>query len=260
MKIFVYIIPDEGNSSKLSELLTGDGVDGELIQRVTLNQHPSNTSKKSYNYDWINLNHSIKDLINNANDEIESIALLYIKDSSLTSADSAIINEQLREIMNLENEHKNKGELCSDIIYLSKYNDRCDMHMNMTSLNHNNSYLSKVISPHGTQALLIMPEGIKIIQNKEFQSYNTQKKTVNETLNIYSKEGKINSSAVTPNLFVYDIRLGESDEDYRKTHECKNPYKKYKNVNKNKVNYLFFIIIFIIIVFLLWVFIRATIN
>lgn len=186
--------------------------------------------------------------------------VLYIKDNSITNADS----DTVRDVIYKAIEWHGNGQKW-DLFYLSKWLDRCDLY----TKNHNlilrlhNSWITQTHSPNGEQAILFSPGGVKRVLGlikSENGKYISQKHG-NITQEI--ENGSLVAVAITPNLFSFDVLNAKSISDLAKTSECRKPDAYHDTENKMNDSkdsiskilspFAWFIVVVIIVVFILWV-------
>jgi len=183
--------------------------------------------------------------------------ILYIKDNSITNANTSLIKDIIYQSIDYYN---NKKEW--DLFYLSKWFDRCDLYTKSKDYIYrlHNSWITRTYSPNGEQAILLSPKGVRKILDIE----KTQNENINyEYKNIIKKieDGSLIAITITPNLFSYDVLMSKNVSDLAKTSECRKPNLLPKNEPKTKNKsitetlspFVWFLLIVIIVIFILWV-------
>lgn len=136
---------------------------------------------------------------------------IIIKDTSITSFSPEEITKAVY------------GSRQGDIVYLSRWEDRCDLFVDETTINiseKSNIKMVKTFSPHGLQALMISPKIRDFIRGVDFR-YETYLETI---LNDLIQKGIIKAYAFLPNLFEYDMMVyASSINEFNHNNICRGP-------------------------------------
>jgi len=161
---------------------------------------------------------------------------IIIKDTTISSFNSSQIEVAIKNI------------LMGDIIYLTRWNDRCDL-MNdeiIIELPFNSSIkYVQTFSPKGFQAICISPT----LRDKiRFQDYNG---SIDIYLNDLIQNGNITANAYIPNLFEYNAyKYATKTSDFQKINICNSfsqqPISTKKQITAETYFYLTVIIAFFI--------------
>jgi hypothetical protein len=148
-------------------------------------------------------------------DKIGSV--IVVKDSTVTNASPKRIAEttQLAAGLNLY-----------DIVYLCRWQDKCEDLTNSHSLSGTSTRLFTTHSPNGTQALLITPAGrAKILGTADEADRFARIASVplSDQFKQSIRLGNIRAGCVIPNILQFNIKDAKKPEDYIKTCECMFP-------------------------------------
>jgi hypothetical protein len=219
-KVNVYIVTSDSNSKRtenLQKLFVSDLFSVNVVQFD--DEKDGNTIKGNFrNKECENEYKQILWILEDSFKNNPSNYVLYLKDSSVTNADSDLIDDLMKSLLNKD----------FDVCYLSKWLDMCDKYDKTDVINDNGMIFTKTISPNGIQSILINPKLRDLIRNNQLDLQNDMSDVLQKA--IQSK--KILATTISPNLFTVDISTIENPEDYKKLQECENSEEKYNYKNK----------------------------
>lgn len=214
-QVAVYLLASDVNSTrttKLSSLFSNP----LFSLNVIAISPPSNMTPEK--------NMSVKDLIESYRIQwcLKDAKNRYPKNHVIVAKDSSISDASPNRIADVVSAATNNGQW--DVCYLSKWMDRCDLYSNKKPINGTMTTLTKTVSPHGLQAIILSPKGREVILGnqpmKNGEMFDLLEAPLSQNLNEKIVSGNLEATATVPNLLTYDITFANKSSDYLKTHEC----------------------------------------
>lgn len=183
--------------------------------------------------------------IGNAFEDSRNDAYVIIcKDTTVSSLSPSDLLFRISEVISTE---------CFDVMWLAKWMDQCQKHSRIRKISDTGSYVVNTYSPHGTQCLLISPEGKRKLQKQKCD----EKTNYSELLNRLVKAGKLKAITFQPSIVSYDVSRARVPLDYVKMCECADPPGTIKpDLPPAEPNVFIFLIIGIIILISIFILIR----
>lgn len=171
---------------------------------------------------------------------------IIVKDTTISNVDASKIAEVVSYV---------KGKNDSDLLYLCKWMDRCDLYTNKEQVLTGGSMVVKTQSPNGIQCLMFSPNGRDIVLGKKKMKNGKKFELIKEldlgySLNQEIMNGNIDANCLVPNLVDYDPTAAKCNGDYAKTKECED----INNPNQNTGTSSFWWIIILIIILIIIIF------
>lgn len=106
----------------------------------------------------------------------------------------------------------------ADLIYLCKWQDKCELYKNIRQSIDDGSGLKWSSKPNATQAILYRP----VARDTTIESFSRVKNemSLGEFLNEYIEKGYFLAVVFSPNIVDYDINLADNNKEYNKLNEC----------------------------------------
>lgn len=249
--VVVYILQD-GIEDRRAEMKTFFKETEDLKYKIILPEihyqskhnsiHPKEAHKEAYHVGWCLLD---------AKENYPDQNIIILKDTCLCNASQETLQTILQKYIEQSSEFH--------LGYLCRWEDKCHFHSDKKPIT--GGYIAKTVSPNGLQALMVTPEGREILvgakpmKNGHFFKPET---SLNDHLNREIYNGNIEAICVVPNLFSYDIRQAQSNEDFVKVNECESVpsglYSKGSSINQ----YIILLIIIILLIFIIWAAIKVS--
>lgn len=234
--MIVYILNSSSipnvRSQKLKQLFSNDMFTVFIVNPIPpggwnslpLNQLTLEQVMEIYQYQWC---------LNDAKLKYPEENVIVVKENSVSNVSPNTLAELISNI--------NRREF--QIAYLCKWQDRCDLYTNKTTVPDSTTLIVKTESPFGIQALLFTPSGRDIVINLK------PTKSLSDTLNEIISENKISAITIVPNLLDFDITTATNNIDYLKVGECRQPPMQQNGQGGSfPILWLLFSIILILIV------------
>lgn len=141
-----------------------------------------------------------------------------------------------------------KQEMKADLIYLTRWEDRCDLSTPEATIPLQNTFIQTVNihAPRGYQAIMISPALRDSLRKKKKLD-----DTVENTLYSLVHSGRVTAIGYNPNLFVYDVKYAKEMTDYYRANLCtavKPPIDSTKQITVETYIYLTIIVGFFLLV------------
>ena len=140
-----------------------------------------------------------------------------------------------------------------DLLYLSKWLDRCDLHANARNVGA--VRVVETLEPHGLCCLMLSPSGI----SKFLSTWNPELNphvgaSLDDDLSLAISEGKFIALTTSPNLVSFDTQKRKNDKDFEKTHECVVIDVRDRKETKREqgLGMLWFVVTMIVIILVIW--------
>jgi hypothetical protein len=247
--IHVYILTDNSKSDKVKTVK--HIFENNIFTVTTISVHPEHETKDENEIDQHRIFSSLNDSYMHHKDDY----CILVKDNTITTNSP----ERIAEHINI---FKSKAD--SDVIYLCKWLDRCDLYTNKEKVLSEGSMVVKTQSPQGIQCIMFSPTGRDIILGKKTMKNNKyfkvkQHNDLGYSLNREIVAGNIDANCVVPNLVDYDPTTARCNSDYNKTKECIDPEHANKNESNNS-GYWWILLIIVILIILIIAIIKLKNN
>jgi hypothetical protein len=249
--IVVYIVQDNPRLDRRTVVKSFFRSDIYTVVLPSIDYNPQKESVRSVeaHYEAYQMGWCLLD----AKEQYPSHSILFIKDSCLCTASQEAIDDIVLHY------HQRRDDF--DVGYLCKWEDKCHLHSQKESLKDMDAYIAKTVSPHGLQALLITPSGRDIlIGQKPMKNGYFFKPEMSLSLHLNREivDGNVDALCVVPNLFAYDLRLVQTNDDFLKANECEvvpsDLYRQGSYINQ----YIIILIIIILLIFIIWAAIKVS--
>lgn len=176
--------------------------------------------------------------------------LLFLRGNLLTAQSAQSLNTILQAI---NNSH-------ADIIYLTRWLDRCDLAVPVADLLGTGARLLSVKEPHGIVAVVVTPSGkAKLLGTTALPNGSTFKLddqySLSQQITNLVATDQLEAQAVAPNLFIVNYIGTEGNElNYARTSECQvvdDPQNGNANVTSHTWIWCLIIILILVLVALL---------
>jgi hypothetical protein len=212
-------------------------------------------------FEQYRINYFLNDAVQSHKSESDDpLYVIYVKDSSISSASSDVVRDVVLTALD-------RPEW--DLLYMSKWLDKCNLHTNRVNVEGRNISLVKTVNPKGIQAIMFSPRAIEILLGKRplpTQAMLTFNSSVSDVLNQAVSENWLTALATEPNLFHVDPALIRDPTELSKTHNCEVPgaltvhevKKKIEGHNHNMTNsvngwaIIWLVIIAVLFLLIIW--------
>jgi len=154
----------------------------------------------------------VREALKLAHDHHSHCRVLIIRDTSVTTATAHTVAEVVKA-----------AESDFDLCYLCRWLDQCQLYTNKRPVPGHLMHFFEAQQPQGLQALLFSVPGRDIalgLRPGRNDTYVPLKSDLDTQLTQEVLTGNIRAQVVSPNLFEFDLRLVDSNEDYIKLSSC----------------------------------------
>lgn len=219
MEVVVFILTDRKDSpraNRVKSLFDHPAFSVNLVvidEPENLAPHPHLTPEEVLEY--YRFHHCLKI----AQQHHSASPVIIVKDSTVSQVSPTIMADRINST--LQHGHW-------DICYLARWLDRCDLHTENLALGESATILAKAQSPHGTQALMLTPQGRDLLLEDKFFNHSEVEAVhhfgvhhnLDTLLNKAILHNQLRAVVFKPNLVSFDSTLAVADADYVKSHDC----------------------------------------
>ena len=168
--------------------------------------------------------------------------IIVVKDTSVSISSPDKIAEMIEYI---------NGNTQTDVLYLCKWLDRCDLYTDKEKILSTGSMVVKTQSPNGIQCIMFTPKGRDILLGKENMKDGTYFKLhkgqdLGYSLNREILNNNINANCIVPNLIDFDINAVKENKEYNRSTSCVDP--DVGKINDTGTSTFWWILILIILI------------
>lgn len=145
----------------------------------------------------------------------------------------------------------------TDVFYLSKSLDRCDLYDQQQRIKHQGRDLghltARTYQPNGIQALMFSSRGRDIIIDQNLSMSPSKNDSFNQFLRDLVRNQSLIAESVIPNVFSFDISRAQNADDLMLLNECMPPPSSTSSSSMSVLIFIAVIVLVLIIAFLaLW--------
>lgn len=139
-----------------------------------------------------------------------NLPVIIIRDSSISNIGGVQMKNRVFKALEAAKQ--------ADLIYLCKWQDKCELYKNIVESVDEGSSLKWTSKPNATQAILYSP----IARETTIEGLMRAKEdiTLGSFLNDRINSGQFLAAAFVPNIIDYDINLATNNKEYEKLNEC----------------------------------------
>jgi hypothetical protein len=249
--IIVYILTDNPKSDRVKtvkNIFSNSIFTVSIVSVLPADEKKEGSTEIKYIDNEINIEyHRVMASLNDAYMHYKDNYCIVVKDTTISGTDAKTISE-VASLM----ESKNNA----DIVYLCKWNDKCNLYTNKEQVMSTGSMMVKTQSPNGIQCTMFSPNGRNIVLGKKnmknkqkFQLHKERDKDIGYALNIEILNNNIDASCMVPNLVDFDPTAAKCDKDYNKSKECEDINSN--NTSSTGTSSFWWIIIVILIIIIM---------